>query len=145
MCKYCWRGFIWMVRWPEELFGLRSQVYIRFSFEKWNTAAEDVKCCLDLFSFQSNNVNDKTRKFDDVLSHCNQIIDVYNTAYVKIFVFSVISNWAINSYVTCQNSRNQNWIFGLLWLIFQPWLVQIATRFTIVFSYYVARYFPTEE
>ena len=101
-----------------------------------------MKCSLDLFSFQSNNVNDKTRKFDDVLSHCNQIIDVLHwclhLVYVKIFVFSVISNWAINSYLTCQNSRNQNWIFGLLWLIFQPWLVQIATRFTIVFSYYVS-------
>ena len=71
--------------------------------------------------------------------------DVYKTAYVKTFLFChfLLSNR--NSYLTCQKPRNQNWIFGLFWLIFQPWLVQIATRFTIVFSYYVAIYFPTEE
>ena len=71
--------------------------------------------------------------------------DVYKTTYVKIFLFChfLLSNR--NSYLTCQKPRNQNWIFGLFWLIFQPWLVQIATRFTIVFSYYVAIYLPTEE
>ena len=49
--------------------------YIRFSFLKWNTTEENVKCCIDYFSLQN--------KLDFVLSDWKQIKDVSHFRHSK--------------------------------------------------------------